>query len=72
MRPFSLVDLTISYPLVASVIPTWLLIVVSLLVPLIIIFLVCLLLVPGPTVAPNTPKALLWRRKFWEWNSTSL
>ncbi|KAF2428847.1 PAP2-domain-containing protein [Tothia fuscella] len=69
MRPFSLVDLSISYPLVASTVPNWLLVVVSLVGPGAIIFLVCLILVPGPTVNKQTPKSLIWRRKLWEWNT---
>lgn len=24
--------------------------------------------VPGPTASRGTPKALIWRRKLWEWN----
>ncbi|TLD34670.1 PAP2 domain-containing protein [Venturia nashicola] len=68
-RPFSLVDLSISYPYVPSQISTALLVVLSLVVPAGIIFAVCLLFVPGPTVSPNTPKSLIWRRKLWEWNT---
>lgn len=68
-RPFSLVDLSISYPFTGSQISTTLLVILSLVVPAVLIFLVCLLFVPGPTVSPNTPKSLIWRRKFWEWNS---
>jgi len=71
-RPFSLVDLTLSFPyIVDENIPTWLLIVVSLVAPAGIIFLVCLIFVPGPMVSRGTPKTLIWRRKFWEWNSKS-
>lgn len=69
-RPFSPVDLSISYPHQNSeMIPTWLLVVVSLVAPAGIIFLVCLFLVPGPTAERGTPKALIWRRKLWEWNT---
>lgn len=25
--------------------------------------------VPGPTAERGTPKALIWRRKLWEWNT---
>ena len=28
-----------------------------------------LLFVPGPTIPHSTPKALIWRRKIWEWNT---
>ncbi|KAF2813525.1 PAP2-domain-containing protein [Mytilinidion resinicola] len=69
-RPFSLLDLSISLPYVhKEKIPTWLLIVVGLVIPAIIVFLVCLIFVPGRAVSRGTPKALVWRRKFWEWNT---
>jgi len=68
-RPFSLVDLSISYPLLSSVIPTWLLVVIGLVVPAIVVFIVCLLLVPGRAAHVNTPTKLIWRRKLWEWNT---
>ncbi|QDS74442.1 hypothetical protein FKW77_006314 [Venturia effusa] len=68
-RPFSLVDLSISYPYVPSQISTGLLVLLSLVVPAVIIFAVCLLFVPGPTVSPNTPKSTIWKRKSWECNT---
>jgi membrane-associated phospholipid phosphatase len=68
-RPFSPVDLNISYPFEHhETIPTWLLIVVSLIAPAGIIFVVCMVFVPGPTASRGTSKALIWRRKLWEWN----
>lgn len=30
---------------------------------------ISLFLVPGPTAHRSTPKALIWRRKIWEWNT---
>jgi membrane-associated phospholipid phosphatase len=45
------------------------LLIVSIIVPVIIIFLVSMLLVPGRTAARGTSAALKWRRKFWEWNT---
>src|SRR4051794_5142056 len=69
-RPFSLVDLSISYPYQTHErIPTWLLILVGLIIPAVIVFIVSLVLVPGPTVKRGTPKTLIWRRKLWEWNA---
>ncbi|KAL1792081.1 hypothetical protein ACET3X_009832 [Alternaria dauci] len=69
-RPFSPVDLNISYPYQTSeMIPTWLLAVVALVAPAAIIFIVCLIWVPGPTAERGTPKSLIWRRKLWEWNT---
>ena len=41
----------------------------SLFAPAAIIFLVSLVLVPGPTARRGTSKSLIWRRKLWEWNS---
>jgi hypothetical protein len=68
-RPFSPVNLDISYPFQHhETIPTWLLILVSLIAPAGIIFVVCMLFVPGPTASRGTSKALIWRRKLWEWN----
>jgi membrane-associated phospholipid phosphatase len=69
-RPFSLVDLSISYPFENhETIPTWLLMVSSLVIPAIIVFFVCLVFVPGPRASKGATKALIWRRKFWEWNT---
>ncbi|KAF1946143.1 acid phosphatase/Vanadium-dependent haloperoxidase [Clathrospora elynae] len=69
-RPFSPVDLSIAYPFQTSEkIPTWLLIVVSLVAPAAIIMVICLVFVPGPTAARGTPKSLVWRRKIWEWHT---
>jgi membrane-associated phospholipid phosphatase len=69
-RPFSPVDLTISYPFQTSeMIPTWLLVLCSLIAPAAIIMVVCLVFVPGPTAERGTPKSLIWRKKLWEWNT---
>jgi len=68
-RPFSLGDPAISFPYVGSdeKIPTWLLIVLGLVVPAVVILFIALLLVPGPTTPSGLPKSLIWRRKLWEW-----
>lgn len=66
-RPFSLVNADISYPYVTKEkISTATLILCGLAAPVVIIFLITILLVPGPTVPKSTPKALIWRRKLWE------
>ncbi|KAG0649837.1 Phosphatidate phosphatase [Hyphodiscus hymeniophilus] len=66
-RPFSLVDADISFPYVTKEkISTATLVVCCLAAPAVIIFLVTILLVPGPTVPKSTPKALIWKRKLWE------
>ncbi|KAK7511567.1 PAP2 domain-containing protein [Phyllosticta citriasiana] len=69
-RPFSLLNLDIAFPHDNSeTIPTWLLVVLGLIVPAAFIFLVCLFFVPGPTANKQTPQSLIWRRKFWELNA---
>ncbi|KAF1968364.1 PAP2-domain-containing protein [Bimuria novae-zelandiae CBS 107.79] len=69
-RPFSPVDLSISYPFEHDeTIPTWLMVVIGLVIPAAITFLVCLIFVPGPTATRDTPRSLVWRRKIWEWNT---
>ncbi|MCJ1482528.1 hypothetical protein MMC06_002694 [Schaereria dolodes] len=69
-RPFSLTDPTISFPyVVKEKVSTATLVLVSCIAPAIIIALVCLVFVPGPTVPKDTPKRLVWRRKLWEWNT---
>lgn len=45
------------------------LLVVVIVAPGIITAIVSLILVPGPTAHRSTPKALIWRRKIWEWNT---
>lgn len=66
-RPFSLVDPDVSFPYVTKEkISTATLVLCGLVAPVIIIFLVAIFLVPGPTVPKSTPKALIWRRKLWE------
>ncbi|KAI4164046.1 MAG: hypothetical protein LQ342_002281 [Letrouitia transgressa] len=49
-------------------ISTTVLFIVSLVAPAVIIFFVVMLLVPGPTAPPGTPKSLIFKRKLWEWN----
>lgn len=43
----------------------WLLI-CNAVIPVVIILIVTLVFVPGPTVPPGTPKAMIWKRKLWE------
>lgn len=69
-RPFSLVDADISFPYVhKEKISTSTLVLCGLVAPGVIIFLVAIVLIPGPTVPKSTPKALIWRRKLWEWHA---
>ncbi|KAI9808808.1 MAG: hypothetical protein M1826_004065 [Phylliscum demangeonii] len=70
MRPFSLGDPNLSYPFVQhEKITNAVLITLSLIVPAVVIFLVCLIFVPGPTVPRRTSGAVYWQRKIWEWNA---
>jgi membrane-associated phospholipid phosphatase len=46
--------------------------VIALVIPAFVTFLVCLIFVPGPTAARGTPRSLVWRRKFWEWNTAGM
>jgi membrane-associated phospholipid phosphatase len=58
----------ITYPFtVHETISTTVLGIVALAAPAIIIVLVCLFLVPGPTVSKSVPRGLVWQRKMWEW-----
>lgn len=66
-RPFALNNITISYPFQDhEMIPAFSLFIIGGIGPLVIIALICLILVPGPTVPKSTPKSLIWRRKLWE------
>lgn len=69
-RPFSLTDPNISYPKVGKEkVPNGVAVLAGFFAPLIVIFIVCLVFVPGPTVAKGTPRVLIWRRKFWEFHT---
>lgn len=69
-RPFSPVNPELSYPHIEhEKVTTPVLGIVSLLVPAIITFLVAVILTPGCTVAKDTPRDQIWRRKAWEWNT---
>ncbi|OAA39717.1 PAP2 domain containing protein [Metarhizium rileyi] len=66
-RPFSLNDPNISFPFTEKeTVPNWLLVVLCALLPVIVIFLVSLILIPGRTVPKNTSLVLIWKRKMWE------
>lgn len=72
MRPFSLADLSISFPYVLDTkVSTRALFMICVIIPGVIIFLVCVFFVPGSTpIDPQTiaTRSLKWRRKLWEWN----
>jgi membrane-associated phospholipid phosphatase len=69
-RPFSPVDASISYPFVhKEKISTAVLFVSSVVGPGIVIFLVCLFFIPGPTAKEGSSRWRLWQRKAWELNT---
>jgi len=69
-RAFSLTDASISYPYDENeTISTVTLVLVSLLAPAVIVAVISLLLVPGPTAPKTVPKILIWKRKLWELNT---
>lgn len=56
-----------SFPFAESeTIPNWLLFVLCGVLPVVVVFLVTLVLVPGGTVPKGTPAMLVWKRKLWE------
>jgi uncharacterized membrane protein len=64
-RPFSLADPDISFPyVVKEKISTSTLVLCGLVAPGVIIFIVSMIFVPGPTISKSTPKSLIWRRKL--------
>ncbi|KAI6785852.1 PA-phosphatase related-family protein-like protein [Emericellopsis cladophorae] len=65
-RPFSLNDPEISFPHTDETVPVWLLAILMGVVPIVLIFIVCLIFIPGATVPRNTPQLLIWKRKLWE------
>ncbi|KAF4979287.1 hypothetical protein FZEAL_4486 [Fusarium zealandicum] len=66
-RPFSLVDPNIAYPFEHhELVPTYLLFTLAIGLPILIVAVVSLIFVPGPTVPKGTPKRLIWQRKLWE------
>ncbi|KAI9737640.1 MAG: hypothetical protein M1818_005644 [Claussenomyces sp. TS43310] len=67
-RPINVYDPDISFPYVAhEKVSLTTAVIVSVVAPAVIILLIAFFLVPGPTVDRETPKALIWRRKVWEW-----
>ncbi|EXJ86188.1 hypothetical protein A1O1_06558 [Capronia coronata CBS 617.96] len=66
---FSLQDPNISFPHRDDTVSTGVLVVVGLVAPGVITAIISLIFVPGPTAHRATSKALIWRRKIWEWNT---
>lgn len=66
---FSLQDPNISFPYHDDTVTVSVLMVVCIVAPAIITAAISLFFVPGPAADQSTPKALIWRRKLWEWNA---
>ncbi|KAI3573749.1 PAP2 superfamily-domain-containing protein [Fusarium oxysporum f. sp. albedinis] len=68
-RPFSLVDPNIAFPYTEhELVPIYLLFILAIGIPAVIVAVVSLIFVPGPTVSKGTPKTLIWQRKLWEFH----
>ena len=65
-RPFSLLDLSISFPVVAESVSLTTLALVAFFAPAAIIALIALLLVPGPSAQRSWTRGQVVRRKLWE------
>lgn len=65
-RPFSLLDLDISFPLVTELISTTTLVLVALVAPVVIILLVVAIFVPGRNVTRKMDRSQVLRMKLWE------
>jgi membrane-associated phospholipid phosphatase len=67
-RPFSVANPDISFPHKdKETVTLKTLVLAALVAPAVVILLVVLVFVPGPTAKPSTPKSLVWQRKLWEW-----
>merc|ERR1712093_130711 len=66
-RPFSLLDLSISYPVIEEQISVGLLAVIALFIPAVIIFLIVAALIPGPHTTRGLTRKTMITRKLWEW-----
>ncbi|KAL4879480.1 PAP2 superfamily-domain-containing protein [Aspergillus karnatakaensis] len=68
--PFTLDDVSISYPHTESeTVRNSVMVVVSLIAPGVIIAILCLFFTPGASIDDNASRVLLWRRKIWECNA---
>lgn len=69
-NPFSLTDLSISYPYkVHETVSTTVMVLVSVLAPALIITLLTFAFVPGPLVDKNAPGFVILKRRLWELNA---
>lgn len=70
-RPFSLVNLSIQYPLVKEVVPVWLLVVVAIIAPAIIVFVVAIVVTACPVSGCFGGGQKWWKRALCQWNGRS-
>ncbi|GAB7339104.1 hypothetical protein MBLNU457_5755t2 [Dothideomycetes sp. NU457] len=68
-RPFSLLNLDLSYPNAPSQISTAVLVVVSLIAPAVIIAVIALAFFPPLSTRSQMKSGNFWRLKFWEFNA---
>ncbi|KAI1110144.1 PAP2 superfamily-domain-containing protein [Nemania sp. NC0429] len=69
---FSLVDPSISYPFHDDTVSIGIAAVAAGIAPVVIILVVVLIFVPGPTAAKGTPFSLVWKRRLWELHASWL
>ncbi|KAJ8129510.1 hypothetical protein O1611_g4120 [Lasiodiplodia mahajangana] len=69
---FSVVDLSISYPFHTDTVSIGVAALVAGVAPVVIILIVTLIFVPGPTVPKGTPQSLVWKRRLWELHASWL
>ncbi|KAL9090859.1 MAG: hypothetical protein Q9165_005067 [Trypethelium subeluteriae] len=67
-RPFSLLNLDIAFPFAPSTVSVKTLVLAAIVAPGLLIFLLSILLIPGPSATKRLTRGQLWRRKLWEWN----
>ncbi|KAI1845685.1 hypothetical protein JX265_005375 [Neoarthrinium moseri] len=66
-RHFALDDPNISFPFTENeTVTSVTLLICNAVIPIVVIFFVVLVFVPGPTVPKGTPRSLIWKRKLWE------
>ncbi|KAI0555727.1 PAP2 superfamily-domain-containing protein [Xylaria curta] len=69
---FSVVDPSISYPFHTDTVSIGIAALVAGVAPVVIILIVTLIFVPGPTVPKGTPHSLIWKRRLWELHASWL
>ncbi|RKF59204.1 putative lipid phosphate phosphatase 3, chloroplastic [Golovinomyces cichoracearum] len=69
-RPFSLANPEIAFPFQNNEkVPTKMLGIYVVAIPAFVIYIICIVLVPGPTAPKSTPRDTIWSRRLWEWHA---